>query len=151
MRRRKISVRTLMIVVPIISLGLAAASREMLARRKSHLEYVTIYAKQLAHERNNLVAYEGYRRRGMVEAGHMDLAKLEEVSRRRVVYYAEMEAMFRLAADQPWRPEPVVRPDPAEDLMWEAAFEVPDLKIDWAAFSELPKFPAIEAVSGTDW
>ncbi len=142
MRWRRVSVRTLMIIVPLISLGLAIASKEMLKRRKSHLEYVTIFARRGSEERKNLVDFEAFRRKGMVRAGHMDLAKLEEASRRRVVYYAETEAMFRLAADQPWRPEPVIRPDPGEELMWEAAFEVPKLDIDWAAFSEPPEAPA---------
>ena len=140
-----------MIIVVVISIGLAVASKEMFARRKNHLEYVTIFVRRGAEERKNLVDFESFRRKGMVKSSCMDLAKLEEVSRRRVVYYAEMEAAFRLAADQPWRPKPVIRPDPAEDLMWEAAFDVPDLNIDWSAFSEPPKAPAIEAVSGTDW
>ncbi len=149
MRWRRISVRTLMIIVAIVSLGLAVASREMLARRKSHLEYVTIFARQLAHERQNLVDFESFRRTGVVNNTAMDMNKWEEVARRRVVYYAEMEAAFRLAADQPWRPEPVIPGDPAEQLAWEAAFdlEAPKLELDrissvLRALSEPPKAQA---------
>ena len=136
-----------MVSILVISLGLAVAAKRMHARRKSHLEYAAIFARRGAEERKHLVEFDTMRRTQSISPNGPDQAKLEESSRRRIVYYAMLETKFRSAADRPWEAEPVIPPDPGEDLLWDAFFTLPKgPSID----PELSRFPPFDLEPSTN-
>jgi len=141
MKRLKMTVFRLMIAVAVVAIPLGFGSRTMLARRESYLRHAAYHARREGEEFQTLMSFDRGRREGATNANDRSILKMEQASRLRVPYHAELKQLYQDAAAHPWVSVPPDPKDPGEDLIWESLKFDPNEKFwelsaeDWKKLS----------------
>ncbi len=117
-------------MVAVAAISLAFLSKAMLSRRQSYLTDAAYHARREAEELRNLANLDRNRRAGVASVKTTSYLKMEQASRLRAPYHAEMKQKYRAAAAHPWTSAPPDPSKPGEYLLWEAFMTEPMNEVD---------------------
>lgn len=107
----RISIRFAMVVVVLIAVPLGFWGKKMSSLRVSYLDDAEYHARREQEERHNVSVFDRGRRAGALNVDDPTILRLEQASRFRVTYHAELKQKYLRAAARPWEAVP---PDPVD-------------------------------------
>ena len=141
--RLRFTMRRMMVAVAIVALTIGGGIEAVRLRRlrSSHLDDAAYHSRREAEEARNIANFKRGRLGNASNANDRSILLMEQSSRLRVAYHAQLKRKYLEAADRPWSAVASDQKDPGEDLLWRAMMEVPKIEFDLPQFLQ-PHPPA---------